>query len=500
MSPMKLNPLTRSILLVILITGIAYLLFYPILNNTFLSDDYFSLYRISIEKRILFKEFLRPMIDITFYLNYAISGMNPGSYYLFNVIVHIANTYLLYKLAKKYILFEGSSQEQFALLSSFLFLIYPFHNEGIVWLSGRLSSLACLFALISLNSSVSFQKNNLKIILPSFFYIMGLLCYESIILLPIIIIILTWDKAKPRKNIIWSMIVWFLITSLYLFVRYTLSEEIYGDYGHRMIEGSMVVMLLKFLKTTGRLFLPPFEDSNKLVIIFSIVILFLLLIHLKLFQKNLFKNVLINKYFRLIISLLVALTIPFAFGISTRTSEGDRLLYFPSCFLCMMIAYLFVYFLKTTAWKMIFLSIITVYFIYFLERNNNQWIKASETTCLILDTLKTSPADHLINLPDELEGAFVFRNGFRQSLILNKIDTAKVIVNHPLKRLEYLKIKDTIRASQEKDGLFIFPATRIEKFADTIRIFDDSSRNTATISQKNSAVYYWNKTNLIKLF
>src|ERR1700680_2747105 len=96
---MQENKFSRNtIAAAMLFTVTGFIIYIPVLGNGFLSDDYDSLYRIYIQKRIIFREFLRPMIDISFYFNYLISGLSPRSYYLFNIAVHIINSILVFRL------------------------------------------------------------------------------------------------------------------------------------------------------------------------------------------------------------------------------------------------------------------------------------------------------------------------------------------------------------------------------------------------------------------
>ncbi len=54
---------------VILLFGIlTFLLYFPVLGNGFLTDDYASLYRLLIEKRVPFGDASRPLIDIFYQL------------------------------------------------------------------------------------------------------------------------------------------------------------------------------------------------------------------------------------------------------------------------------------------------------------------------------------------------------------------------------------------------------------------------------------------------
>ena len=89
----------NKIIIALLFAVVGFVIYAPLLGNAFLSDDYDSLYRIYIQKRILYKEFLRPMIDISFYFNYLISGLSAWSYYLFNILLHIINALLVFRFA-----------------------------------------------------------------------------------------------------------------------------------------------------------------------------------------------------------------------------------------------------------------------------------------------------------------------------------------------------------------------------------------------------------------
>ena len=82
----EIQSFRKKTTVIFLFTAVGFVIYFPLLGNGFLSDDYDSLYRIYVQKRILYKEFLRPMIDISFYVNYLISGLSAWSYYLFNML------------------------------------------------------------------------------------------------------------------------------------------------------------------------------------------------------------------------------------------------------------------------------------------------------------------------------------------------------------------------------------------------------------------------------
>ena len=125
-----------------------------------------------------------------------------------------------------------------------LFLIYPFHNESIAWLSGRLSSMACLFALISLIIT-SEGKGKTTNIMSALFFLLGLLCYESIIFLPAIILIIQWLKGRSVKNLFIQSGFWLLVIFFYLFIRLSLSGEITGELWEQVIRQSFSTKMFK---------------------------------------------------------------------------------------------------------------------------------------------------------------------------------------------------------------------------------------------------------------
>jgi hypothetical protein len=486
----------------LLFTAIGFIIFAPVLGNGFLSDDYDSLYRIYIEKRILYREFLRPMIDISFYLNYLISGLSPWSYYVFNVSVHIINALLLFRLVMGFRLFSEKDQWLFATLSGFLFLIYPFHNESIVWLSGRLSSMACLFALVSLIIANE-RSGRIATLLSALFYLLGLLCYESIILLPVIIFIIRWLKVRSLKKLWIPGFFWLSITVFYLIIRFAISGEITGNYGDRVTNNNIKEKILNSGKVFGRLFLPG-SEYQKFLIITTVLIGFVVIIILGNIMKSKVRDkAIVTKFKVLILFSLISLIIPVTFGVSTRTSESDRLLYFPSGFICMLIASSILLITKNNLYRFTFISIISVYFLFFLEINNRRWVKASLTAEKILEEIRIKGSKNivLINMPDELEGAFVFRNGFMKALMVNKMDTSQVSVINYLRRKEYIQCGTIIIPQMQDSSSTIYPYTRIVHLPDrSVELTTSQNNSTLHIQYKRNLIYYWNKERLIRLF
>ena len=82
-----------------------------------------------------------PLTMFSLALNFAISGDNWWSYHLFNLIFHLANCFLVYRLT----FLLSRSNALIALVTSLLFAIHPLHVESVAWISERKDVLYALF-------------------------------------------------------------------------------------------------------------------------------------------------------------------------------------------------------------------------------------------------------------------------------------------------------------------------------------------------------------------
>ena len=474
--------------------ALVFLLYFPVLGNGFLTDDYAALYRILVERRILYRDMLRPLIDISFYFNYLISGLHPLGYYIFNFLVHAANCYLVYLVASGIALFADRRQQYFAVLSGLAFALYPFHNEPVVWLSGRLSSLAALAGLWAIYLSMS-PKGPRNWIGPALLWITGLFAYESIIGLPLIILGL---RCSNRRQFLREALIWVAVAVVWALIHYGLAGSMLPDYGRSSLAkqdgGDLWTQALKVL---GRCFLPPFDRPDWMSKAFAGVGVLLLAVNIAVWLRKPAQAFTVA-YGKLAFAFLIALAVPVMIGVSTRTSEGDRLLYFPSVFLCMSgVAALLQLTRRRLVWWAVggFFGLAGVLLI---EANNNNWVTASSTATAIIDSARGSGPLVLVNLPDEWEGAYIFRNNVEQSMVINGIDTAGLVVNNKVMRPEYLRAT-FFAADQRKDSVFIEPVTRIARKGDSVEVDNIRAGTHRMLQAQGTRIYYWDKFRVKKI-
>jgi hypothetical protein len=474
------------------------LIYLPTIGNGFMMDDYAALYRILIEKRILYREFLRPWIDISFYLNWMISGLHPEGYHLFNFAIHALTTYMVYRVVAGLPFLGNKEREMMGVMAGVLFLFYPFHNEGVVWLAGRLSSMAALFGLLALHFHLTFGAARGFWLAVLCWYV-GLFAYESIIVLPLIVLVLEWMVHRDRRRFVRLAVAWGAAGGVWLVMRAVVAGALSGYYtsGTSSKEG----LVLRTVKAFGRCFLPPVENARMMVFLFAGLIIGLGLVSFLLWRRSRAAE---RRHLggaaadrRLFLGLagifLISLLPAFTGGVSTRTTEGDRLLYFPSCFLCMLIGASLFVLVTRNRWRMAIVMGLAAAGFFFIEANNRRWVFASKAAASVYDAIRAAPGRVvLVNAPDEWEGAYIFRNNFKEGLVVNGIDTNKVVAPHFLMRLEYLPVKDRIEPVWKDSSVFIFPATRIVVSGGRFGVGSMSG----SFDARTDRVFYWDKFEL----
>ena len=204
------------VLLIVLVYGNTFL-------NTFHFDDIPSI----LEKpwirgldkipEFIFSFFQRPLVILSFNLNYSISQFEVWSYHIFNILFHIVATLLVYKLVQQIIFFLEIkwNRNTFSLFSwpyftALIFALHPLSTQSVTYISSRSSILATIFYILTLNFFFKgfyerqFNgKTGVIYFLGSFlFFLLGGLTKEIIITLPGALFIFhfyfIWEKSFTK--------------------------------------------------------------------------------------------------------------------------------------------------------------------------------------------------------------------------------------------------------------------------------------------------------------
>src|SRR6185436_7965524 len=147
---LKADPVPQWHLPLILI--LTFIIYIPALNAGFVNwddPDYVGANNTLIRDLSLLPELIttpvqgnyHPLTMISLAINFAISKDAAWSYHLFNLIFHLINCILVYRLA----LLLSKNNSLIAFVTALLFGIHPLHVESVAWVSERKDVLYALF-------------------------------------------------------------------------------------------------------------------------------------------------------------------------------------------------------------------------------------------------------------------------------------------------------------------------------------------------------------------
>jgi hypothetical protein len=132
----------------------AAMLYRPALHGAFVFDDlglpfYLTLAETSLASWL---NGTRPVLMFTYWLNFNLSGANPFSYHLLNVLIHAINTALVFGILACILQAAGWAKERVRIASvigAAIFLSHPLATESVSYVAGRSESLAAMFVLMA---------------------------------------------------------------------------------------------------------------------------------------------------------------------------------------------------------------------------------------------------------------------------------------------------------------------------------------------------------------
>lgn len=201
LAPGKQEKISNWIFFAVAVTAICFL---PMLQNSFTNwDD--GLYVTNNPllpgpdwKGIFTKPIAQnyhPLTIISLAFNYQLSGLSPFSYFLVNLLLHLANTALLF-----YFTWLLSGHKKWvALLTALVFGVHPMHVESVAWISERKDVLYTFFFLLSLIKYWHYlqSKKGSGYLFSLLFFILSLLSKPAAVVLPLLLFLLDYWKGRP---------------------------------------------------------------------------------------------------------------------------------------------------------------------------------------------------------------------------------------------------------------------------------------------------------------
>nr|MQY69308.1 hypothetical protein [Bacillota bacterium] len=341
----------------------------------------------------------RPMLTLTYFLDYSTWGIEPFGFHLTNVILHTLNGILLYFFLI-YLLAEFKGEPfrtktdywlGLPLLASLFFIAHPIQTESVNAISFREELLFTFFFFLSLimylKTRTAGTKGQRRIYYLSSlsFYLLSVLTKEMAFILPLIIVLidLSSHRSLERKVRIKSYAGYLLVAAICLYIRFFLMANKEKVLASGYLGGNLYSALLStapIILTYLRLLLFPaplyaeripfvFHSLTEPVVYLSILFIFIILF---LLIRNARRPLLFFSGLWFFITLLpVANIIPIA------NPVAERYLYLPSVGFFILLGYAFILFYrkarKTRVIPIIILIALIGSYSYLTSKQNRYW-------------------------------------------------------------------------------------------------------------------------------
>ena len=148
-----------------------------------------------------------PLVYTTFWLEHKLWGFAPAGYHIVNVLLHLANTLLVWHLLRR-LAVPG------AWMVAAVFAVHPLHVESVAWIIERKDVLSGLFYLSAVLAWLRFveQPKPRWYVGSLVLYAVGLLSKSIVVTLPAALLIYHWWKqGRVTSTDLWRLVPFFAV-------------------------------------------------------------------------------------------------------------------------------------------------------------------------------------------------------------------------------------------------------------------------------------------------
>lgn len=133
-----------------------------------------------------------PLVYTSFWVERRLWGLNPAGYHLVNVVLHLVNALLLWRLLSR---LEAPG----AWLVAAVFAVHPVHVESVAWVIERKDLLSGLFyltaCLVWTRGGALPRLWSRDYSLSLGLFALGMLCKSIVVTLPVVLLLLHWQRG-----------------------------------------------------------------------------------------------------------------------------------------------------------------------------------------------------------------------------------------------------------------------------------------------------------------
>lgn len=208
-----------------ILSVLVFVSYIPVWKNIFVWDDKLYIVTNELLKNFdikgIFTEYVvgnyHPLTVLSLAIEYALVGDKTWLYHLDNLILHILNSWLVFRIIQKL-----NGNDLVSLVTAVLFAIHPLHVESVAWAAERKDVLYTFFLLLSLWYYLKFDetKNKVQYIVSLILFLAACLSKGMAVVLPALLIITDYCFLKKPLNfqLLINKIPYFVITILFAYL------------------------------------------------------------------------------------------------------------------------------------------------------------------------------------------------------------------------------------------------------------------------------------------
>ena len=219
--------------IIVIVIGITAIAFSPMLKNEFTNwdDEYYVIQNTLLRGPDWAGIFSKPVVSnyhpitvATLAFNYSMTQLDPSSYLVTNLLLHLINAALVFY----FIWLISGKKIWVAAFSAIVFGIHPMHVESVAWVSERKDVLYTLFFLLSLIQYWRFLNDgkNKNLIYCFLFFALSILSKPAAIILPFVLLALDyWYGRKFNQRVLLEKIPFLLVSVVFALLTFIIQSK-----------------------------------------------------------------------------------------------------------------------------------------------------------------------------------------------------------------------------------------------------------------------------------
>jgi hypothetical protein len=196
---------------------------------------------------------IRPLLKFSYTLDWML-GLGAPGFHLTNLLLHLANAYLVYLLAGEFVQRQEQRErlQHVLLFTALLFAVHPVHTEAVTYICGRSISLMTLFYLGALLGYVTGRRRHnwmrLYVVTPLLF-VLALGVKETAVTFPLALLAWelccggSWNTAFRPQWPSWAVL---LLGALFFLFSDSYMAQMERSAGLNSLQGNLATQLLAF--------------------------------------------------------------------------------------------------------------------------------------------------------------------------------------------------------------------------------------------------------------